>query len=54
MENYDAGGFQVVDANIYGKEVKALSLPGGADGGYLEIPGGNFRGTGCRYHQHLG
>ena len=40
MENYDAGGFRIVDANIYGKEVKALSLPGGADGGYLSMPVG--------------
>ncbi len=44
MENYDAGGFRIVDANIYGKEVKALSLPGGADGGYLEMPVGILDG----------
>ncbi|MFA9466244.1 MAG: beta-L-arabinofuranosidase domain-containing protein [Velocimicrobium sp.] len=44
MRNYDAGGFQVVDANIYGKQVKALSLPGGADGGYLEFPEGILAG----------
>lgn len=44
MQNYDAGGFRVVDANIYGKEVKALSLPGGSDGGYLEMPVGILSG----------
>lgn len=44
VRNYDAGGFQVVDANIYGKEVKALSLPGGEDGGYLELPVGILEG----------
>lgn len=44
MRNYDAGGFKIVDANIYGKEVKALSLPGGKDGGYLEFPAGILSG----------
>lgn len=44
VRNYDAGGFQVVDANIYGTDVKALALPGGADGGYLELPVGILEG----------
>ncbi|BBF45278.1 putative glycosyl hydrolase of unknown function [Lachnospiraceae bacterium KM106-2] len=42
IKNYDAGGFQIIDENIYGKKVKALSLPGGKDGGYLEFPEGVF------------
>ncbi|MDF2511391.1 MAG: hypothetical protein K0S04_1257 [Herbinix sp.] len=44
MRNYDSGGFEIVDANIYGNQVKALSLPGGADGGYLEFPVGILNG----------
>ncbi len=44
IRNYDAGGFEIVDANIYGTNVKALSLPGGSDGGYLEFPEGILEG----------
>lgn len=44
VRNYDAGGFQIIDTNIYGKDVKALSLPGGSDGGYLELPVGLLDG----------
>ncbi len=34
------GKYQIVDTNIYGKPVKALSLPGGEDGTYLQMPEG--------------
>lgn len=44
MRNYDKGGFKIVDANIFGRDVKALSLPGGSDGGYLEFPVGIIAG----------
>ena len=41
IRNYQNGGSEIVDAEIYGEKKKALSLPGGADGGYLELPSGN-------------
>ncbi len=44
IRNYDAGGFKIMDANIYGRAVKAMSLPGGSDGGYLELPVGTLDG----------
>ena len=44
VRNYDKGGFKVIDANIYGRDVKAMSLPGGSDGGYLELPVGTLDG----------
>ncbi|WP_138004243.1 LamG domain-containing protein, partial [Robinsoniella peoriensis] len=44
VRNYDAGGFRIIDTNIYGKDIKALSLPGGSDGGYLELPVGLLDG----------
>lgn len=34
------GNYQIIDTNIYGKKVKALSLPGGDDGTYLQMPNG--------------
>ncbi|MCI9447373.1 MAG: hypothetical protein HFH36_08265 [Lachnospiraceae bacterium] len=34
------GKYEIVDANIYGKQVKALDLVGGADGAYLTLPAG--------------
>ncbi len=34
------GKYKIVDANIYGKEVKALDLVGGEDGAYLLLPEG--------------
>ncbi len=34
------GKYQIVDANIYGKKVKALDLTGGSDGAYLTLPEG--------------
>lgn len=34
------GNYKIIDTNIYGKPVKALSLPGGADGTYLQMPDG--------------
>lgn len=41
IRNYQNGGSEIVDVEIYGEKKKALSLPGGADGGYLELPAGN-------------
>lgn len=38
MSGSPEGNYQIVDTNIYGKPVKALSLPGGADGTYLQLP----------------
>lgn len=34
------GNYKIIDTNIYGKPVKALSLPGGEDGTYLQMPDG--------------
>lgn len=34
------GKYEIIDANIYGKEVKALNLVGGEDGAYLTLPEG--------------
>lgn len=34
------GKYKIVDANIYGKKVKALDLTGGSDGAYLVLPEG--------------
>ena len=42
IRNMDKGGTEIVDANIYGTDVRALSLPGGEEGGYLELPTGIF------------
>ena len=36
--------YKIVNADIYGKTVKALSLPGGADGTYLQLPSGFIDG----------
>ena len=37
----DVGGSYSIDkVNVYGREVKALNLPGGADGPYLQLPDG--------------
>ena len=32
------GNYEIHDVNLYGKEVKALKLPGGTDGTYLKLP----------------
>jgi glucan-binding YG repeat protein/DUF1680 family protein len=42
IRNMDKGGTEIVDTNIYGNEMRALSLPGGDEGGYLELPTGIF------------
>ena len=42
IRNMDKGGTEIVDATIYGTDVRALSLPGGEEGGYLELPKGIF------------
>lgn len=34
------GSYSIDKVNIYGKQVKALTLPGGADGSYLQLPNG--------------
>ncbi len=34
------GNYTIDDVNIYGKPVKALNLPGGEDGTYLQLPDG--------------
>lgn len=34
------GNYSIDDVSIYGKEVKALNLPGGEDGTYLQLPDG--------------
>lgn len=34
------GKYELIDANIYGKQVKALDLVGGADGAFLWLPDG--------------
>ena len=39
------GTYTIGDVNIYGKTVKALSLPGGADGSYLQLPAGILNGN---------
>lgn len=44
LRNYDKGGTSIVDANIYGRDVRALSLPGGMEGGYLELQTGLLNG----------
>ena len=44
MMNYDKGGFTISDDEIFGTPVKALNLPGGADGGYMEFPTGILSG----------
>lgn len=36
--------YKIVNADIYGTTVKALSLPGGADGTYLQLPSGFIDG----------
>ena len=36
--------YKIVNADIYGKTVRALSLPGGADGTYLQLPSGCIDG----------
>ena len=38
------GSYSIDNVNIYGKKVKALSLPGGADGSYLQLPDGILNG----------
>lgn len=38
VEGAVEGSYKISDANIYGKKVKALELPGGADGSYLRLP----------------
>ncbi|MFA9376129.1 MAG: beta-L-arabinofuranosidase domain-containing protein [Lachnotalea sp.] len=40
IRNYDAGGAKLQEADIYGKQVKTILLPGGEDGGYIELPNG--------------
>ena len=45
LKNQDKGGYSIVDDSIYGTPVKALSLPGGEDGGYLEFPLGIIDGS---------
>ena len=39
------GTYSINDVNIYGKTVKALKLPGGADGSYLQLPDGILNGN---------
>ena len=39
------GNYSIIDTNIYGKSVKALSLPGGKDGSYLQLPDGILNGN---------
>lgn len=34
------GNYSIDDVSIYGKQVKALNLPGGEDGTYLQLPDG--------------
>ena len=38
------GSYSIDKVNIYGKQVKALTLPGGADGSYLQLPNGILNG----------
>ena len=40
LKNYDQAN--IVDETIYGKQVKALKLNGGSEGGYLQMPAGVF------------
>ncbi len=40
IRNYDAGGAVFQNADIYGRQVKTILLPGGEDGGYIELPNG--------------
>ena len=39
------GNYSINDTNIYGKKVKALTLPGGEDGSYLQLPNGILNGS---------
>jgi len=45
IRNYDAGGAEIFTDSIYGKEVRAISLPGGEDGGYVQLPDGILKST---------
>lgn len=40
IRNYDAGGASVQSCDIYGTQLNTICLPGGEDGGYIELPGG--------------
>lgn len=43
LKNYEQA--EIIDSEIYGRSVKALSLKGGPDGGYLQLPAGIFKDT---------
>lgn len=45
IRNYDAGGAEIFTDSIYGKEVRAIALPGGEDGGYVQLPDGILKST---------
>ncbi len=40
IRNYDGGGALVRTEDIYGTRMNTIRLPGGEDGGYIELPGG--------------
>lgn len=40
IRNYDAGGAVIKSCDIYGMLMHTIHLPGGADGGFMELPGG--------------
>ena len=46
IRNFDKGGATVSTVNIYGHSSNILSLPGGSDGGYLELPNGILKDSG--------
>lgn len=40
IRNQDAGGAVIENCNIYGSPVSAILLPGGENGGYIQLPNG--------------
>jgi DUF1680 family protein len=40
IRNYDGGGALILEEDIYGRPFKTILLPGGEEGGYLELPRG--------------
>lgn len=40
IRGYDADGMEFLTEDIYGRQQEILSLPGGVNGGYIELPSG--------------
>ncbi len=45
IRNFDKGGATVSKETVFGKETNVLCLPGGRDGGYIQLPNGVLKGS---------